>query len=88
MKKHPFDPWSFFFGVLIAGIGVLFLASDIFIARPQTIFNTIGIVGPLLVVVAGLALMAPVFRRKSRSKDESLASVDPDVTDEFPPSPL
>lgn len=88
MKKHPIDPWSFFFGVLIAGIGIVFLASDIFIARPQIILNTIGIGGPLLAVVAGLALMAPVFRRRSEDKDESTGPVAPDMTDELPPSPL
>ena len=88
MKKHPFDPWSFFFGVLIAGIGLLFLASDTLIARPQVVFDAIGIGGPLLVVVAGLALMAPVFRRKTETNDDSTPPVMPDVTDELPPFPL
>jgi hypothetical protein len=87
MKSHRFDAWSFVFGLVFAGLGALLLSTDFFFARPSIVFDTIAIGGPLLAILAGFALMAPAFRRKTVEPPgptpEELAA-----TEEFPASPL
>ena len=83
MKQHPFDPWSFLFGLFFSAIGLVFLIPATPFVRPQTFTNLIGIGGPILLVLTGLALMAPLLRRKPEP-----VSPPPPLTDELPPSPL
>jgi hypothetical protein len=83
MKQHPFDPWSFLFGLLFAAIGLVFLVPATPFVRPQMITNLFGIGGPVLLVLAGLALMAPLLRRKPQP-----VPPPPPMTDELPQSPL
>ena len=87
MKKHPFDPWSFMFGLFLAVVGLVLLVPATPLVRPQAISALIGIGGPVLVILVGLSFMAPLFRRKPLSI-EDLSQPPPPLTDELPPSPL
>lgn len=82
MKRHPFDPWSFIFGLFLSSVGLLLLVPATPFVRPDAISNFMGIGLPALVVVAGLALLAPIFRKKPETVPP------PPFTDELPPSPL
>lgn len=69
MKPHQFDPISFVFGVLFVAIAAA-------VALPETpwefVFGGIsfGWLLPLLLIVVGVALLAPVFQRRERSTTE------------------
>jgi hypothetical protein len=61
MKTHKFDGVSLFSGVIITGIGLIFLISD----DPSDIVGTISKLGtwfwPVLFVVIGMAVLIPVL---------------------------
>jgi hypothetical protein len=71
MKPHTFDPVSFFAGLVISGIGLLFLLPR----EPGDIFDFIGNIGawfwPVLLLTIGGAILAPiVFRRPAQDQEE------------------
>jgi hypothetical protein len=61
MKTHRFDGVSLFSGLIITGIGLIFLISD----DPSDIVGAIGKLGtwfwPVLFVVIGIAVLIPVL---------------------------
>lgn len=60
MQRHPFDPISFFFGVVLVAISawVLF-ADDLDILDARWLW-------PLLLILGGLALLASMFGSRQR----------------------
>lgn len=71
MKPHTFDPVSFFSGLVISGIGLLFLLPR----EPGDIFDFIGNIGawfwPALLLTIGAAILAPIaFRRPAQDQEE------------------
>ena len=74
MKRHQLDPWSLIGGVVLTGLGLLFLIPAEPFDLTLGIQNLFGWALPVLVVVIGLALVAPALRRK-------------DTGDELPPAP-
>ncbi len=61
MKTHKFDGISLFSGLMITGIGLIFLVSN----DPSDIVDTISRLGtwfwPVLFVVIGIAILIPVL---------------------------
>ena len=80
MKRHQLDPWSLIGGVVLAGLGLLFLIP----AEPFDVTNgfrtLFGWGLPILVVLIGLALIAPALRRR---EDESELPPPPDPFESF-----
>jgi hypothetical protein len=74
MKRHHLDPWSLIGGVVLTGLGLLFLIPEEPFDLTNGFRNLFGWALPVLVVLVGLALIAPALRRR---KDES----------ELPPAP-
>lgn len=62
MKRHPFDLISAFFGAVFATLGVLLLA------RHGLEPRHLAVVGPALVIAAGVALLASVLRSSRRGE--------------------
>ena len=72
MKTHKFDPISFFSGVVITAIGLLFLIPE----TPSDLFDAVGDLGnwfwPVLLLTIGAAVLVPVFMpKKDQGKDQS-----------------
>lgn len=69
MKKHSFDGISFFSGLAIAIIGLLFLLPD----TPSEIIDAIGRLGswfwPLVLLVLGAAVVIPVLLPSKKDDD-------------------
>lgn len=86
MRRHPFDPWSFAFGLFLAVVGLVLLVPATPFVRPGLISAVIGIGGPVLVILVGLAFMAPLFRKKPEATEAP--PLPPEFADELPPSPL
>jgi len=80
MKRHQLDPWSLIGGVLLAGLGLLFLIP----AEPFDLTNgfraLFGWGLPIMAVLVGLALIAPALRRR---EDESELPPPPDPYESF-----
>ena len=74
MKRHQLDPMSLIGGVVLAGLGLLFLIPAEPFDLTNGFRNLFGWALPVLVVLIGLALIAPALRRK-------------DVETELPPPP-
>ncbi len=75
MRRHPFDPYSFVFGLAFAGIGAVLLDTDVDVA---------DLAGagwlPVPAVVLGLFLLALGLdrARSSRAEAEPAAAASPD----------
>ena len=72
MKTHKFDAISFFSGIVITAIGLLFLIPT----APSDLFDAVGALGnwfwPVLLLTIGAAVLAPVFiRSKDQDEDQS-----------------
>lgn len=69
MKTHKFDGVSFFSGLVITAIGLLYLIAD----TPSDIFDAVGRLGnwfwPLLVLAIGIAVLIPALVPK-KDQDE------------------
>ena len=73
MKTHKFDPISFFSGVVVTPIGLIFLIPE----APSDLFHAVARSGnwfwPVLLVTVGASVLAPVFRRrKDQEEDQSV----------------
>ena len=64
MKRHQFDPWSLVGGVILTGLGLLFLVPAEPFDFNHGFRNLFGWALPVLVVLIGLALIAPALRRR------------------------
>jgi hypothetical protein len=75
MKTHDFDGVSFFSGVVVAAIGLLFLIPD----TPSDVIDAMSRLGtwfwPLIFVVVGLAVIIPVLAPR-KAKAEETAEID------------
>jgi len=69
MKAHRFDALSFVFGVVITGIGLMFLV----LPEPGDIIDVVTDLGswfwPTVFIAIGLGILAPLLGR-SRDRDE------------------
>ena len=69
MKTHAFDGVSFFSGLIITTIGLLFLLPE----EPTGIFDAIGNVGtwfwPAILLAIGLAVLVPVLTPTKKSAE-------------------
>ena len=65
MKRHPLDPWSLIGGVILTGLGLLFLIPVEPFDFTDTFRNIAGWAIPVLVILVGLAMIAPAVRRRS-----------------------
>lgn len=65
MKKHRFDTLSFIAGLMVTGIGLLFLLPR----EPGDIFDFFGGIGnwlvPVLFLAVGVAVLAPLLARST-----------------------
>ena len=64
MKRHDFDPWSLIGGVVLTGMGLLFLIPAEPLELGNGFRNLFGWVLPVLVVLVGLALIVPALRKR------------------------
>ena len=84
MKTHKFDGVSFFSGLAVVAIGILFLVPN----TPSDVIDAISNLGgwfwPLVFVVVGLAVIIPVLvPRKARSEE----TAEIDISDRLSLSP-
>ena len=80
MKRHDFDPWSLIGGVVLIGMGLLFLIPAEPLELGNGFRNLFGWVLPVLVVLVGLALIVPALRKR---EDESELPPPPDPFGSF-----
>lgn len=80
MKRHDFDPWSLIGGVVLTGMGLLFLIPAEPLELGNGFRNLFGWVLPVLVVLVGLALIVPALRKR---EDESELPPPPDPFGSF-----
>jgi hypothetical protein len=80
MKRHPLDPWSLIGGVVLTGLGLLFLIPAEPFDFTNGFRNLFGWALPVLVVLVGLALIAPALRKQP---DESELPPPPDPYGSF-----
>ncbi len=75
MKTHEFDAISFFSGVVITGIGLLFLIPN----SPSDIFDLIARMGnwfwPAVLLAIGTAVLVPVFMPKRNEKEDDQSAL-------------
>ena len=69
MTRHQLDPWSLIGGVVLAGLGLLFLVPAEPFDLTNGLQNLFGWALPVLVVLIGLALVAPALRRKAPQEE-------------------
>lgn len=69
MKVHKFDGVSFFSGLFITAIGLVFLIAN----KPGDVFDAIGSIGnwfwPLLLLIVGVAVLVPALIPKRQSEE-------------------
>lgn len=80
MKRHDFDPWSLIGGVVLTGMGLLFLLPAEPLELGNGFRNLFGWVLPVLVVLVGLALIVPALRKR---EDEGELPPPPDPFGSF-----
>ena len=75
MKRHPFDPLAFIFGLLFLAVGI----PMIFVESGFVLFEGKWIVPVLLIVAGGIVLVTS--RKRTREGDSVLSeeSVDSDL---------
>jgi hypothetical protein len=78
MKRHQIDPWSLIGGVVLTGLGLLFLIPAEPFDLTNGLQNLFGWALPVLVVVIGLALLAPALRRRDQEEDQEELPEAPD----------
>jgi hypothetical protein len=73
MKSHRFDAISFISGLVAALIGLVFLVPQ----TPLDLVDAVTSLGswfwPVLLLVIGLAVLVPVFVKRSPEEEEELA---------------
>lgn len=69
MKRHDFDPWSLIGGVVLTGMGLLFLIPAEPLELGNGFRNLFGWVLPVLVVLVGLALIVPALRKREAESE-------------------
>jgi hypothetical protein len=71
MKRHSFDAISFFSGLVIAVIGLMFLIPN----TPQELIDAITDLGswfwPVILLAIGAAIVIPVLIPRSKDEDQS-----------------
>ena len=77
MKRHQLDIWSLIGGVLLTGLGLLFLIPTDPFDITNGFRNLLGWALPVLVVLVGLAMIAPAIKRSREEKETDLLS-EPD----------
>ncbi len=69
MKLHRFDALSFVAGLLIAGLGIVFLV----LPEPGDIIDVLTDLGswfwPVMLIGIGAAVLAPLATRKTRDEE-------------------
>lgn len=69
MKSHRFDPVSFISGVIITLLGLAFLIPQ----TPVDLIDAVTSLGswfwPVILLVVGIAVLVPVFARRSEEVD-------------------
>ena len=69
MKAHKFDGISFFSGLFITAIGLVFLIAS----KPGDVFDAIGSIGswfwPLLLLIVGVAILVPAVIPKKQTEE-------------------
>ena len=81
MKRHQLDPWSLIGGVVLTGLGLLFLIPAEPFDLTNGFRNLFGWALPVLVVLIGLALVAPALRRRDEEQSELPPPPDPSSPD-------
>jgi hypothetical protein len=76
MKVHKFDGVSFFSGLFITAIGLIFLIAN----DPSDIIDGIGSIGgwfwPLLLLIVGVAVLVPALIPKKQAEEELESKTD------------
>lgn len=69
MKLHRFDPLSFIAGLIATGVGLAFLIPE----DPTDVVGLIDDIGawfwPVVLVVIGIAILAPLMARSTEKED-------------------
>ena len=79
MKRHQIDIWSFIGGVVLTGLGLLFLIPTNPFDFTNGFRNLVGWALPVLVVLVGLAMIAPTLkRRRQETETEAELLTEPD----------
>ena len=76
MKRHPFEPFSFVFGLAFAVVGATFLFGE-----PDVSKIDAASVWPYVAIFIGLLVLAGAARRTTRSK---AATIQAPTEDEVP----
>jgi len=92
MKRHQFDFLSFFFGAIFTAGGIAFALQE----NPWNFAFDLSLgfrwVGPVLLLIVGLALVRPVLGRKATSPEgvpaDPLEPLHAEALDELAESPL
>lgn len=79
MKRHSFDLFSAFFGVVFATFGILLLSG-----RHGLEPRHLAVVGPVVVVAAGVALLASVLRAALPRRPAAEGYAYPEEPSELP----
>jgi predicted permease len=77
VNRHPLDPWSLIFGLLLSVLGIAFLVPADPIVLANGIDELFGWTVPLLLVLAGIALIAPAIRRRNGGAEGAPEPPDP-----------
>ena len=76
MKKHPFDPISFLFGLVFAVVGIVFIVGDVNIAEVGWRW-----VWPLPVLFLGALLLTLAMKRSQTPQPVPIPEPDSDIGD-------
>ena len=79
MNRHPLDPWSLIFGLFLSVLGIAFLVPAEPISFTNGLTELLGWAVPLLVVLAGVALILPTLRRRSAAAEQGPPAEPPDT---------
>ena len=83
MKRHQMDFWSLIGGVVLTGLGLLVLVPADPLDLTNGFRNLFGWGLPVLVVLIGLALIAPALRRRHDETETELPPPGPDPFEPF-----
>jgi len=89
MKRHPFDPWSFVFGLMFLIAGLAFLTNSV-----DVLHMNFGWIWPVPVFAVGLLVLLTSIRRVRQhglggvqEGPEPLADLPDDGSPSTPPTP-